>query len=404
MRRPVERLIRTGLVRPPQVTSRVDPQNPENLIFTFTLQEQQSGVFSPGLEYDTINGFSGNLSISGNNLFGLGYGYSVGVTAAPNPVGEVLSANAQFTIPWLDFDFLDFRRNRTSLTVNVGTNVTANNPIIDPSQPSGSQNTGREYTQRATGFGVSVGRSLTPELAVGVTASTQFTANRLEPVASGQTSTVTDERAAALVPQRGATTFFGVNSNFDNANSVEFPTSGVRASASAGYGFGTQGSQGLSFTQVTGGARTYFGLGATLPDGTRQQAIAVRANAGTVLGTAPASQQFSVGGSSPNEAFTLRGYDANSFVGKNFLTASAEYRYNFNVNAGFAQGLYGVVFADVGDAWNNASDFGLNVGYGVGVQLNLGIGSTLLPALRFDYGFSPSNPRGKFSFRLGNFF
>ncbi|PYE56242.1 BamA/OMP85 family outer membrane protein [Deinococcus yavapaiensis] len=403
-RRGIERLIRTGLVKPPQVTSRVDPLNPENLIFTLALQEQQTGVFTPSLSYDTINGFSGELALSGNNLFGLGYGYAVGVSAAPNPVGEVLSANAQFTIPWLDFDFLDFRRNRTSLTVNLATTVTANNPINDPSKPAAQQRTGREYTQRATGGGISIGRSITPELAVGFNVSTQYTTNRLEPLATGETSDYTNEQASALVPEPGLTTFFGVSANYDNANSPEFPTSGVRANSSAGYGFGSQGTTGLSFTQLTGGARTYFGLGNTLPDGTQQQAVALRVNGGTIIGSSPASQQFILGGSNTNEALTLRGYDAGTFAGKNFISASAEYRYNFNLNAGFAQGLYGVVFADVGDAWNNASDFGLNVGYGVGVQLNLGIGSTLLPALRFDYGFSPANPRGKFSFRLGNFF
>ena len=52
------------------------------------------------------------------------------------------------------------------------------------------------------------------------------------------------------------------------------------------------------------------------------------------------------------------------------------------------------------------SDYGTPVvgSAGLGVQVNLGFGGVLLPALRFDYGFSQRNPKGVFSFRLGPVF
>ncbi|MEY4531657.1 MAG: hypothetical protein RLZZ156_2378, partial [Deinococcota bacterium] len=45
--------------------------------------------------------------------------------------------------------------------------------------------------------------------------------------------------------------------------------------------------------------------------------------------------------------------------------------------------------------------FGLQFGYGVGLQINLGFGGFQLPAIRLDYGWSAWNPGGKFYFRLG---
>ncbi len=43
-------------------------------------------------------------------------------------------------------------------------------------------------------------------------------------------------------------------------------------------------------------------------------------------------------------------------------------------------------------------------GAGVGVQVNLGFGGVILPAVRMDYAFSERHPRGVFSFRVGPVF
>ena len=133
-----------------------------------------------------------------------------------------------------------------------------------------------------------------------------------------------------------------------------------------------------------------------------------RANAGTVLGvdSAPAGTGYSVGGGSVATPFQLRGLKDGELFGTNYFTTSAEYRYDFGLKAGIAQGLYGVLFADAGTAWGGGAtntDPSLKYGIGAGAQLNLGIGGALLPSLRFDYGFSPQTGTGKFYFRIGNF-
>ncbi len=402
----VNRIGRLGFVVPVGEQFVPDPQDPQQVTYVLTLQEKSGNSFSPGFSYDTLSGASGDVSLSGNNLFGLGHSYSASLSANPSTVGEYLSLSASYTIPWLDFDFLDFRRNRTSLSLSAYTQATPKLPIVDPATGGAS---GRTYTTRATGFGVGLGRALTPTLSASVNVTTQYSHSALEPLAVDNPTLPSDpadpNSAENLTPRPGLTTVFGVGLAFDDVNYPDFPTSGQRATANAGYGFGREGDTPLSWTQYDAGGRTYLGFGQTLPDGNRQQAVAARVNAGTLVGNAPASRYFNVGGSDPSERFTLLGYDANRFNGPNFFTSSVEYRYNFNVNTSFSQGLYGVAFVNVGDAWGAVpNDFAMHFGYGVGVQVNLGIGSFLLPALRFDYAFSPENPRGRFFFRLGNFF
>lgn len=407
LRRVQNNVARLGFVAPVSFQFRTDPQNPELVTYVLILKEQNQNIFSPAVAFDTLNGFSGELSYSSNNLFGLGQSVSVSASAGQNDAGEIFSGNASYTIPWLDIDFLDFRRTRTSLSFNLYSSVSGNNPITraDPANPSTTQRTGREFTERTSGFSVNAGRQVAPNLTAGGGVSLQYNYDRLEPVKSGETVVDGFDEAAALalVPKAGFTTLLTGNLNYDSVNYADFPTGGLRGNASAGYGFGYEGSNALGWTQLEAGGRAYFGFGQTLENGNQQQAIAFRVNAGSIIGEAPTSRLFRVGGASSNEALTLRGYDSNAFIGKTFVTSSAEYRYNFNLNASIAQGLYGIAFVDAGTAFNDGSSFGLNVGYGLGVQLNLGLGAFGFP-LRFDYGFSPQNPGGKFTFRLGVLF
>ena len=70
--------------------------------------------------------------------------------------------------------------------------------------------------------------------------------------------------------------------------------------------------------------------------------------------------------------------------------------------------MIGIAFLDFGYASSvpDFPDYGAPIfaGAGIGVQVNLGFGGVLLPALRLDYGFSQRNPSGVFSFRIGPVF
>ena len=139
---------------------------------------------------------------------------------------------------------------------------------------------------------------------------------------------------------------------------------------------------------------------------TYRQVLAARANSGVTSGAAPDGTGYYVGGASPVAGRELRGLQDSQLFGTNYFTSSLEYRYDFGLSGGVAQGLYGVLFADYGGVWNSGEAFRSAYGLGAGVQLNLGFGGAQLPSLRFDYGYSPQNSdtnRWKFHFRIGNF-
>ncbi|UBV43436.1 BamA/TamA family outer membrane protein [Deinococcus taeanensis] len=423
------RIARLGFVRVVTESVRSDPQNPESITYVLGVAETKTGIpVNLGLSYDAFNGgFGGDAAYTNNNAFGLGHTFSVSLGGQQNEAGQNLVANVGYAIPWLDIDFLDFRKTRTSLSMNAGTNVSGNNALVsrDTDTPA-KTDTGWDYTVRDTSFSVSAGRNLARNLTASVAAGVSYKTYFLEPLQSDDKNTVTYKDAAgaeqsrtftqgdaqALLPDTNLTTRVSTALNYDSSDNGEFPSRGVRASAAAGYNFGRQGDLALRWGDLNAGVSTYYGLGRTLEKDlgvtTRQQVFAVRANAGTILGadTAPAGTGYAVGGGSVSTGRQIRGLKDGELFGTNYLTASAEYRYDFGLKAGIAQGLYGVVFADAGSAWGGSAtntDFNLKYGIGAGVQLNLGIGGSLLPSLRFDYGFSPQTGNGKFYFRLGNF-
>jgi len=420
LRKGFENVIRTGIFQLGTPQIRPSESDPTSLIVSLEVSDTAKFNFFPGLTWSSLDGFSGNLGLEYNNLFGLAHKVSLQLSGQQNDAGQYLSGSLSYTVPWLDIDFLDFKTVRTQVTGSVYSTVTGNLKLLDASgaQVKNTDAAGtavdpaREYSQRSSGVEFSVSRPLSDFLSLGISASYTQDQNYLEnatdadnsPRVGPGTPLTSLPSVASFVPQDGATTLLSSGLNFDNTNNPEFPSSGYRASGNLGFGFGNAGATNYNWTRVATGGSTYFGFGNVLSNGSNQQVVALRANVGTLFGSAPANRQFSVGGSdvSVSPAETLHGYEAREFTGTNFFSSSAEYRYNFGVNAGIAQGLYGVAFADLGDAWQSTRDPFLKWGVGAGVQLNLGLGTFLLPALRFDYAFSERG--GKFSFRLGNFF
>ncbi|ANE43427.1 BamA/OMP85 family outer membrane protein [Deinococcus puniceus] len=388
-----------------------DPQTPENITYVLTLAEASAGIpVNLGLAYDTVSGLAGEGGYSNPNVFGLGHNFSATVGAQQNQAGQNLIGNLSYTIPWLDLDFADFRTNRTSVSANVGTSVAGNNTLVDKANTAlTSGDTLRDYTVRTTGFSVSAGRSITRNLGISAGVGLNYRTYFLEPLQSSEASTYSDDAAKALLTPTNLTTRVNLGLRYDTTNNPEFPSSGVRANLDPAYSFGRSGDNPVNWTDVETGASTYFGVGGTIDKGNGNTAarsvVAVRANAGTIFGNTPAGTGFSVGGgSTPIASKQIRGIADSSEFGANYFTASTEYRYDFNLNTAVTEGVYGVLFADAGDAWNSSEPFSLKYGIGAGVQVNLGFNGARLANLRFDYGYSPQNNRGQFYFRIGNFF
>ncbi|GGR79259.1 BamA/OMP85 family outer membrane protein [Deinococcus sedimenti] len=425
----IGRIARLGFVRVTTETVRADPQNPESITYVLGVAETKSGIpVNLGLSYDQFNGgFAGDAGYSNNNVFGLGHNLTATLGGQQNEAGQNLVAEVAYAIPWLDIDFLDFRKTPTSVSFGVSSKVYGNNALYSRETDTPARaDTGWDYTVRDTGFSVSAGRSLARNLTANVGVGFSYKTYYLEALQSGDKNTVTykdasgadqtrtfnEADAKALLPETNLTTRLSTGLNYDSTTNGEFPDGGVRASTGVTYSFGRQGDTPLRWTNVSGGASTYYGFGRTLEKdlglSNKQQVFAVRANAGTVLGvdTAPAGTGYAIGGGSVATPFQLRGLKDGELFGTNYFTTSAEYRYDFGLKAGIAQGLYGVLFADAGTAWGGSAtntDPSLKYGFGAGAQLNLGIGGALLPSLRFDYGFSPQTRTGKFYFRIGNF-
>ncbi|WP_425145762.1 BamA/OMP85 family outer membrane protein [Deinococcus sp.] len=439
-RNALDGLNRQALVKITGLTTKsADPQNPENLTYVLALSETSGNRSFPiALGYDSTSGFNGSIGFENNNLFGLGHTFNLSASATANDAGQVFGGSAVYTIPWLDIDFTDFRKKPTSVSFSLGSPVTGNNTLYTKNADgsASSSNTGRQYTTRSTGFGLNVGRNLTNNLSVSAGVNTSYNTYYLEPYKASDTASVAadgtvttnkdnngnpvvsdqsratygtnadaDTQATAQLPTTNLTTVLGAGLRYDSTSTPEFPNDGFRANAYAGYGFGSAGSLGLSWTKLEGGASAYFGLGNTLEKGfnvkQKQQAFAVRINSGTYIGTPPPGTSYAIGYSSPNPAYELRGYGSSAFKGTNYLTSSAEYRYDLNLNTAITQGVYLIAFADAGTAWNSGTTPTLGYAFGLGTQLNLGFNNSTLAQVRFDYGFSPATGSSQFHFRLG---
>jgi outer membrane protein insertion porin family len=431
------RIQQLGLLKDLQVGVKIpDPSKPYEIILTLGLEEGSSGNIVPGITYSTLDGFAGQLSVTEQNLWGQNHRINLGIQGGPNNAGQSFSGGLSYTIPWLDIDFLDFRETRTEVTFSISTSVSAGNKITQLVVDD-KKNSPRLYSARSTGFGFSVSRPIGENFSIRVSFDFSYESNYLETDDSklpGATNpsplpykpdqvNIDPQIFKTLVPDN-LTVYTQVAGQFSTKNRQDFPTQGVLVTGTVGYGFGTEGigsttEKPLSWEQTTVGFRTYLGFGwdqngnFDIGDD-RKFALAFRFNTGFITGDAPPNRLFRIGGSSQLEDYTLRGYDFNDLRGQLFYTGSFELRYDFGLQTSFTYGLLGIAFLDFGNAWGGGPGVevrasrdsgpipeGLQFGFGLGVQINLGFGSFQLPAIRLDYAFSPWNPGGKFHFRLG---
>ena len=419
----------------------VPTDNPAQVIVRFIAQEKPSRTITPSAELTTEGGvsFGADISVADTNLFGLAHSASASVNAGTSDLGFLLGGSLSYSIPWLDVDFLDFKEVPTSVSAELFSNTTSNQPISSGGRRCAPFGTGAdvpapdantdcespnqvligEYTQRDTGFRFSAGRPILPDLSLNV--STRFTqsdyfversGNECDPGAPSSTCSLPYEQAILYAPQSGFSSFLGSALTYDNRDNPEYPHDGYRFSVSGGVGFGNDFSpdnvqQGYTYEQLEVGASTYL-----TPFENKSHVFAFRVNAGKQFGgrdNYPASRFFIIGDTN-NQATQIRGYRREDIgPSDSYVATTAEYRYDFGLSTAVTQTIVGIGFVDLG--YVPAGDVNLAQGtflapllpsVGVAVQLNIGFGGGLaLPPLRFDYGISPKNPTGVFGFRLG---
>jgi outer membrane protein insertion porin family len=404
-----------------------------------TVRKRMTGELRPAAQYATDSGFSASVGYTERNFLGRAHSVGAEFNVLSTDVGVMVGGRLGYEIPWLYVDALDFQEVPTSLSVSLFSVVSNNQPLSANSQttmnypglPVSEENRVRvgEYTTRSTGAGFTVGRPIAPFTALVVAANGAFNEHKFEPakvdciidngeVTNGDVCFLPDAFAVDYLPTGGLSAFANARVTYDTRDSGDFPTEGLVAYGGIGVGFGndfldpvTLDRSTYVYEQVVGGVRTYLTLAEVLPNEVvdDNHVFAVRFDVGHQFGGLyPESKRFFVGRTN-DVATQIRGFTREDFnLSKSYVTSSFEYRYDFQLSTFATQTVIGIAFVDLG--WvSNVPGFAqyetpLFAGAGLGVQLNLGFGGVVLPAVRLDYAFSERHPAGVFSFRVGPVF
>ncbi|MDZ7705926.1 MAG: POTRA domain-containing protein [Trueperaceae bacterium] len=425
-------LARLGIVEPLDVQlDFAGGQIGTSAVASVIVRERQTRVFQPQANYATDSGFSASIGFSDSNFLGRGNQIGIDVSGQTSDIGLLFGGSLSYSIPWLYVDLLDFQEVPTSLSVSVFSVINTDQALTDggqrrvtypglPSQPDDSNEVFvGDYAQRDTGLRFSVSRPILTDTAIRFSARANYSAYRLEPPEQACSfdsegniedpdCALPEDLARGFLPQSGLASFISTEVVYDSRDSPEFPTTGVRANALAGVGFGsdyrdpqTREQRGYVYQQFTVGARTYLALD------NPAHVFAFRGDAGIQFGgDYPTSKYFAIGGVS-NEATLIRGYNRDDLSPSQvYGIGSVEYRYDFGLSTAVTQTIIGVIFTDVGyvSSVPDVEASNLLFSAGAGVQINVGFGGGILAPIRLDYGFSPVNTSGALSFRLGYVF
>jgi outer membrane protein insertion porin family len=341
----------------------LEGKDPDSAILTIEMKERKTGSADFGAGYSSKNGLFGYIDISDDNFLGNGQRanlfFEIGRGTRSYKVG--------FHEPYLFSD-------GTSFGVNIY------NEHDDIELTYKEEDGSVSGTQHVFGGNVSLGRRL------GDTSRASLTLRADSYTFSGDIADYEDSFRLLTI---GA----GVS---DNTTNHPFkPSQGYKSNFNFETGF-TFADQVSTYSKITLQHSRYYELFDLFDDNV---VLAVRGLDGRALsGTLPNSEMFKIGGSE-----TLRGYNYGDkgLVGDKMLLLNTELRfpiYDF---------VSGVVFADIGKAWEPNKEINLldmldSNSFGVGVRLD-----TPLGLLRLDYGWGlneEAKREGQFYFGLGHTF
>ena len=379
VRRSVERVYNLGFFDDVNVRMLPGEQDPNNVIIEIDVLEHKTGTITLGAGYSKSDGLMGIVEFGEDNLRGTGDKFKVHWEIG----GKKKYKNYQISYlkPWIDskgtsLGFSFFNREDEYTDYNEDGNEVA------------------EYNKKSRGFNISFGRQ-----------TGEYTRDYLTLESRKDSYKWDDDDSSGFRYDKnagkgtnwdnGSYNFASdnyVKNNFGRINSVTWqkvydsrdniyePTRGRRISYTtqwAGHGLGGD----FDFYKFTAEARMYKKLGA-------KNVLAFRARGGFIQGDAPYSQLFTLGG-----ADSLRGYEDDQFRGKYMYNATLEFRFPI------VKKVSGVLFTDIGDAWdapnvtwyNSKKTF--NYGVGAGVRITTPIGP-----VKLDYGVGKHKNKFHFSF------
>ena len=379
VRRSVERVYNLGFFDDVNVRMLPGEQDPNNVIIEIDVLEHKTGTITLGAGYSKSDGLMGIVEFGEDNLRGTGDKFKVHWEIG----GKKKYKNYQISYlkPWID-----------SKGTSLGFSFFNREDEYTDYNEDGSEVA--EYNKKSRGFNIYFGRQ-----------TGEYTRDYLTLESRKDTYKWDDDDSSGFRYDKnagkgtnwdnGSYNFASdnyVKNNFGRINSVTWqkvydsrdniyePTRGRRISYTtqwAGHGLGGD----FDFYKFTAEARMYKKLGA-------KNVLAFRARGGFIQGDAPYSQLFTLGG-----ADSLRGYEDDQFRGKYMYNATLEFRFPI------VKKVSGVLFTDIGDAWdapnvtwyNSKKTF--NYGVGAGVRITTPIGP-----VKLDYGVGKHKNKFHFSF------
>ena len=390
VRRSVERVYNLGFFDDVNVRMLPGEQDPNNVIIEIDVLEHKTGTITLGAGYSKSDGLMGIIEFGEENFRGTGDKFKVHWEIG----GKKKYKNYQVSYlkPWIDskgtsLGFSFFNREDEYTDYNEDGNEVA------------------EYNKKSRGFNISFGRQTGEYTRDYLTLESRKDSYKWDSDDSSgyryDTDAISNTTGSGndwnnTNPKTGGSWNFASNNyvknNFGRINSITWqkvydsrdniydPTRGRRISYTAqwaGHGLGGD----FDFYKFTAEARMYKKLGA-------KNVLAFRARGGFIQGDAPYSQLFTLGG-----ADSLRGYEDDQFRGKYMYNATLEFRFPI------VKKVSGVLFTDIGDAWdapnvtwyNSKKTF--NYGVGAGVRITTPIGP-----VKLDYGVGKHKNKFHFSF------
>lgn len=384
VRRSVERVYNLGFFDDVNVRMLPGDQDPNNVIIEIDVLEHKTGTITLGAGYSESDGLMGIIEFGEDNFRGTGDKFKVHWEIG----GKKKYKNYQISYlkPWIDskgtsLGFSFFNREDEYTDYNEDGNEVA------------------EYNKKSRGFNISFGRQTGEYTRDYLTLESRKDTYKFDPDENSENGFRYDKNGAGTGPDNhnpnGSHNFRAENyigNNFGRINSITWqkvydsrdniydPTRGRRISYTAQWGGHGLGGD-FDFYKFTAEARMYKKLGA-------KNVLAFRARGGFIQGDAPYSQLFTLGG-----ADSLRGYEDDQFRGKYMYNATLEFRFPI------VKKVSGVLFTDIGDAWdapnvtwyNSKKTF--NYGVGAGVRVTTPIGP-----VKLDYGVGKHKNKFHFSF------
>lgn len=364
-------------------------QDPQKVVVNVKVEEKSTGSIATGAGVNSAYGFFGTLSLQEANLGGNNQKAGLDVQGG----GQILLFNLSFTDPWIAGD-----PNRSSYTANLfnrqqfsyvfnGGGVGVLNPR------TGFIETPRE---NRLGLGLVFGRPL--ENGWRASAGTRFETVQLRDYL-GRAYTVDNQGNPLTVSGTGTDKLFFLQGALvrDTRDNPNTPRSGSVLRGSLDQSVGLLGD--AFFTRPTVSYSQYIPVD-VLPWGKGKQVLAFNSSIGTVFGSLPPYEAFTLGGGN-----SVRGYYEGSLgTGRSYMINSVELRAPIFDPVGAA------LFIDYGDTIGSQASVlgapglvrgkpGGGLGYGIGLRIQSPLGP-----LRIDFAANTQGRPSQVHFGLGEKF